>query len=173
MAGVGPTAIRDMLDRGHAPSVDQLSKIANAVGYTLPQLLEGTERVQLLLRVHGIAGGGGMWAEVPRSHGRVLPVNFFLDDHVVIEISGNALAPAYRDGDVIAGPKVAAAALHNLIGSDVIAELADGRRMIGILMRGSHSGTYNLRPFDAYGDEQRDIALAWAAPIRMILRGQS
>lgn len=173
MAKVGPTAVRDMLDRGHAPSVDQLAKIANVLGYTLPQLLEGTDHVQLLLRVHGISGGGGMWAEVPKAHNRVLPIDFFNEDHVVIEVSGNDLLPSYRAGDVISGPKTTASGLHNLIGSDVIVELEDGRRLVGILMRGNNSGLYNLRPFDAYGEERRDVAIAWAAPIRMILRGHS
>lgn len=41
----------------------------------------------------------------------------------------------------------------------------------GILLGGSRAGVYNIRPLDMRQSDARDISLAWAAPIQIIIRG--
>lgn len=170
-AGVGPTALRDILDRGQTPSVENLSKIARSLGVSLSYLYEGDSNVKLILTINGISQGRGMWSEVPRRHAKVVPLSFFNDEMVTVEVSDDDLAPNYRRGDIIAGPRSSGDTLSNLIGSDCIIETKSGRRTVCILMHGSKPGRYNLRSFDLRKDEQRDVEVEWAAPIRLILRG--
>lgn len=172
-AGVNATMIRDILDRGQKPSVVNAAKIARAIGYTLAQLYEGTTDVRVNLLIDGISRGADMWAGVPEQHARVLPVTMFSEDTVSIEVSPeySAVAFGFRAGDVISGHKVPAASLGNLVGRECIIMTTDNRRLLGVLMKGSRHGLYDVRPLDVRQPDTKDVELLWAAPITLIIRG--
>lgn len=169
-ANLGPTAIRDIVDREHSPSVDTLRKIAQVLGLRLAQLVDDRENVTLSLKVDGLALESSMWTPLSDRHARLIPLNFLSSDTVSVEIGSNAWEPAYRRGDVVSGSRHRGPTWHNLIGNDVIAEADDGRRFIGILAAGREPGGYDVRSHDPRDPGVRDVRLAWVAPIRMIIR---
>lgn len=171
-AGVGPTAIRDIVDRGQTPSVENLAKIARAVGMTLTELYEGDKRVDILLRVNGVTTGQSMWAELHGRHQKVVPLTVFDDDTVGVEVSTDNLLPSYRRGDILCGPRSSGAAASNLAGLDCIIQTSDGERYIGILTLGQKPGQMDIRSFDPRQDGRRNAPIEWVAPIRLILRGR-
>lgn len=169
-AGVNATMIHDILARGQTPSVENLSKIARALGYTLSDLYEGTIGLTLELQVMGVTRGREMWGAVKPSEQRVIPLTLFAKDSVSIEVGDDTLEPAYRRGDVLSGPKSSGSQLHNAIGSDCIVSLKDGQKILGVLLRGGTRATFNIRPLDRRREEFRDVHIEWAAPIHLILR---
>ncbi|MFZ4072499.1 MAG: hypothetical protein ACOYJ6_20730, partial [Caulobacterales bacterium] len=60
--------------------------------------------------------------------------------------------------------------LSNHVGCDVIAETADGQRLVGVLAAGSMRGRYTIRSFDPRQPEKANLAISWAAPIQVIVR---
>lgn len=172
-AGVNATMVHDILNRNSTPSVENLHRIAKVVGLTLSELYEGTERVHLTLRLDGLTMGADVWSEVPPRHARVVPLEILSEDTVSIEITDDALAPRYDRGDVLSGPKFWAPHFDNLVGTDCMVQLEDGTRRVGILLRGGGSNTYSIRSLNPRSGDIRDARLAWAAPVRMILRAPS
>ena len=172
-AGVNPTMIRDILDRGQTPSVVNAAKIARAVGYTLQQLYEGETALKMNLSVDGITKGASMWADVPARHSRILPVTIFSEDTVSVEVSpeDEALSYGFRSGDILSGHKTQASGLGNVIGRECIIMSADEKRFIGVLMKGSRHDRFDIRPLDVRRDDARDVEILWAAPITLIYRG--
>lgn len=171
-AGVNATAIRDIIDREQTPSVENLAKIARSVGYTLSDLYEGTDRVHISLRVNGVSTGNSMWAEIPAKHSKIVPLQILDDEFVSVEIGNDDLLPAYRRGDIVAGPKFSGVAVDNILGADCIVETADGSKVICILLSAERAGSYTLRSFDLRQKDKPAVKLSWAAPIRLILRGE-
>jgi transcriptional regulator with XRE-family HTH domain len=170
-AGVNATALRDIIDRGQTPSVENLSKLARAVGYTLTELYENGEPISLNFRITGISQGDGMWASLPPQQARIIPLNVFNEDHVWIEIGSDLEGTLYRRGDVIAGPKMSGTNHHNLIGSEVVMATKDGRQLIGILMPADKANRYSIRPFDPKRPDTRNVEVEWIAPVRFVIRG--
>lgn len=170
-AEVNTTALRDILDRGQTPSVDQLSRIAKALHTTLSYLYDGEQSISLALNISGVTSGeNGVWAEISRQKTRAIPLDLFDKDHVSIEVRGDDLSPEFRRGDIISGPKLKGPHLDNQIGRDCIVEAQDGNRYIGVLLRGSTPFKFNVRPFNLRAEEIRDVKVAWVAPIQLIIR---
>jgi transcriptional regulator with XRE-family HTH domain len=170
-AGVNPTMVHDILNKGSTPSVENLFRIAQALGMTLTELYEGTERVQVLLPINGIATEKNMWAELPPRHARVVPLEVFNEATVSIEISTDDYLPRFERGDIISGVRFSGPHLHNLLGRDCIVALANGERRIGILIQSSVHGLFTIRSLNPRQPDVHDAKIAWAAPIRMIVRG--
>lgn len=170
-AGTNQTALRDIIDRGQTPSVENLSKLARAVGYTLTELYENGEPVSLNFRLSGVAQGDGMWATLPPQQARIIPLDVLNEEHIWIEVGHDLDGTTYRRGDIIAGPKLDGPNHHNLIGCEVIMTTKDGEQLIGILMPADKPTRYSIRPFDPRKPERRNVEIAWLAPIRIVIRG--
>jgi DNA-binding XRE family transcriptional regulator len=172
-AGVNPTMIRDLLDRNAVPSVENAAKIARAVGYTLQQLYEGESTLKMNLNVDGITRGQSMWAKVSERHARVVPITVLSEDTVSVEIApeDEALAHGFRRGDVVSGQKIKAPFLSNVVGRECIIMTTSNDQYIGVLLKGSRSDTFDIRPLDVRQQEARDLSISWAAPITLIIRG--
>lgn len=172
-AGVNTTMVHDILKRNSTPSVENLSKIAHSVGLTLAQLYEGSEPVILNLRLSGVTTGAGMWADVPTRHAKVLPLTMFQSECVSVEVLDDSLAPRFDRGDIICGNRHLGPNLDNLIGLDCLVEQADGTRCVGILLRGAHPNLFSIRSLNPRNNDVRDVQIAWAAPISIVIRSQS
>lgn len=171
-AGVNSTMVHDILKRGMTPSVDNLSKIANSVGLTLAQLYEGEQPVILNIKLSGVTTGVGMWSNVPERHAKVLPLTIFHGDYVSVEVLDDSLSPRFDRGDIVCGARSLGPNLGNLVGLDCIMEQADGTRRVGILLRGSEQNSFSVRSFNPRIDDVRDVKIAWAAPISVVIRSQ-
>lgn len=170
-AGVGPTALRDILDREQSPSVDQLSKILRVLGRSLLDLYVENESINLNLKINGVTSEvPGVWSELPRQQSRYLPLKLLEQDAVTIEVNGSGLLPEFRHGDVISGPKIVGPHVDNYVGRECIVETKTGEHLICILMRGTKTGRFNLRPLDNRKEEIKNAEVAWIAPIEMIFR---
>jgi hypothetical protein len=172
-AGVHGTAFRDIFKRGQTPSVEQLAKIARALGTTLSGLYEGEHSVTLNLSITGVTSGDdGVWGEISDLNARSIPLDILQKDCVSIEVMGDDLRPEFRSGDIISGPKIKGPHLDNYIGTECIVEARDGRKLLGVLLRGTTAGRFNVRPFNMRREEVRNVDVAWLAPVQMIIRGQ-
>jgi transcriptional regulator with XRE-family HTH domain len=173
-AKVHGTAFRDILIRGQTPSVDQLAKIATALGTTLSALYDGEGAVTLNLSINGVTSGDrGVWSETNKLNSRTVPLDLLSKDCVTIEVRGDDLRPEFRPGDIIFGPRIKGPYLDNYIGVECIVCGRDGSRLIGILLRGTTPGRFNVRPFNLRQDEVRDVEVEWVAPVQMILRNRN
>ena len=104
-AGVNATMIRDILDRGQTPSVNNLAKIAAALGTSLGDIYEGGKHDKPLLMVSGVVIGGDVWTELSKHEMLGVSTPIFEADLVTIRIDTDALAPRFMRGDVLSGSK--------------------------------------------------------------------
>lgn len=174
-AGLGLTAIKDMLERGSVPSVERLDKVAVALGVTLSELYEGDESGAQTVSVLGIASAGEGWTAPPDdSQSGFEPITMKVEEGepVAIVVRGDSMMPRYMDGDLLIGARRVGRAADNLIGLSCIVETEDGRRFIKFIHRGVVRGTYDLRSVNPAVDDIRGVRLAWAAPVQWIKCGR-
>lgn len=168
-AGVNATMLRDILDRNSTPSVNNLDKIARALGLSLGSLYDGDEHLVPTVDCVGVAAGE-MWTayDVPQS----APINldFMSSDFVWVE--ARDLVPYYASGELIGGPRSSGNNVHSLIGQDVICETTTGQRYVKILAAGSVAGRYSLRSFDVRTPDITNVMLRWAAPVQVRIKGR-
>jgi hypothetical protein len=82
-------------------------------------------------------------------------------------VRDNAAAPTFEAGDML-WPGRARRDVGELVGRVVVAQLADGSRLVRRLLRGSHAGRFDLQAVNAAGAPLADQAIVEAAPIRWI-----
>jgi transcriptional regulator with XRE-family HTH domain len=92
------------------------------------------------------------------------------EHQIAIRIQTDKLVPAYRAGDVVIGTKLFGEAIKGAIGRDCIVQTADGRGFVRVVQAGAEDDLYNLRSFNHQSPDERDVDLAWAAPISWITR---
>lgn len=168
-AGVNVGMIHDIIRRGTVPPVANLIKIANALGVGAGYLVDGPGGAAPILSVVGVAGDGEMWRKPAPGAARNITLDMFAD-LVAVEIQTRDFEPRYNMGDVIAGPRAVGASLHNLLGSECIVETEDGKRLVKFLTAGNKDGFYSLRSANARTPDLPNVKIAFAAPIRLILR---
>ena len=149
--------------------------IATVAGLTVPEFFHSAEKPRLIRIVGQLAAGARLTlTDQPDPGGAVEHTKLSLGDgdQVAIRIEDDALAPAYRKGDVVICRKLAKARIPDAIGRDCVVKTADGRGFIKVLKKGSRRGIYTLRPFNASDEDIEDVELDWAAPIIWIRRLQ-
>lgn len=85
------------------------------------------------------------------------------EGRITLVVEGDSMTPRFRHGEKVTfGPR------HDdplpLIGHEVMARLADGRRLLKILRRGSRPGLYTLYSVNTAYDPIEDVELLWALP---------
>lgn len=171
-AGLGETAVRDMLQKVANPRIDTLEAVAEQLGYTLVELLDGRERRTTSVPIIGCVSAGEGWTPFS-GDGPIDEINIEMDGGPVIAllVRGESMVPVYRDGDVLIGAKRATSNAHNLIGTDCIIETKDGQRYVKFLARGTQRGRFNLKSYNPAHSDLENVDIAWAAPITMVYRG--
>lgn len=167
-AGLAYGTITDIMNKGTTPSVDNLAKIARVLGLSLGELYDGASNPTPVIEFSGMTAGQ-FWTH-PAPDQTTMPLALFEKPLVWLQVADDGLMPHYRSGDVIGGPKMAPARLANYVGKDVIAETADGVRLICVLHKGATRGRYALRPLDPRLPDVANAQLSWAAPIQVVLR---
>lgn len=152
-------------------TVDVFVKLAKAAGVSPVWLLQGDESFHLSIPTIGVVDKGEEWTPTPDA--QEAPVDFGLVAHdtVSLEVRGNSMAPAYRDGDFLVCSRFYGPSLDNLIGQDCVVRTLKGQCLLKILRRGSRPGRFNLRSYIPSVDDIEDVQLAWAAPVVWIKRG--
>lgn len=167
LAGLGRSAVRDILERGVNPSVVTLAEIAKVLNTTLADLLEGGVVSPLHYQVEGVVARGGEWIKCPTSN---VVIDNLVNDVIAVVVSETASLPGYRANDVLVGSKITSSGVDNTIGRDCIVETVTGERMVCVPQRGSSPGLFTLRPLDPREPDRRDVAILWAAPVTIIVR---
>jgi len=175
-AGLGETAVRDMLQKVTSPRIDTITAIADELGLTLTELMEGRKLVRREVPIIGAIEHLEMWvpANVSQMQHVAIDVDLSGGAPVALRVNTTAMAPAYRAGDVLVGAKLpdAAQRLGEIIGIDCILETADGQRLVKFVARGTSKNRVTLKGYHPTTPDLENVALAWAAPISVIIRGK-
>lgn len=167
-AGLGRTAVRDILERGATPSIENFRKLAAALNMTVAELYSGVQDATPILNITGISDGVRV-LDAPES-AKNKTIDIFDPSIVWVKVSDNELYPYFRSGDVIGGPRTISIAVDNLLGLECIVETDDGARHIRTLTRGNKLNRYHLRGLRPDQGEIPDAKVLWAAPIKFIIR---
>lgn len=169
-AGLGATFLRDVLEKGRTPSVENFVAISEALGVSPLYLIYGDKQPRITIPIVGIVSAGEGWISV--DEGQLEPVEFIIDhqDTIGIEVRGDSMSPVYRNGDFLIGDRHHGPYLDNLIGLDCVVMTAEGSGYVKILRRGGRLGRYNLKSYNPTFDDIENVQVAWAAPIRWIRR---
>ena len=155
---------------GTEPKLGNAISLANAVGWSLTHFALGETASKLQIEIRGIVDTERDWSLV-KSQTLKAPLDTSRTDLEWYAIRTRDLEPHYRDGDIVGGVRVAGAGLHNLAGQDCIIETAGGDRRVCTLLLGRKSGVYDLRTIARLSHAERDVRIAWAAAIQIIMRG--
>jgi phage repressor protein C with HTH and peptisase S24 domain len=175
-AGLDPTTFnksKRITAEGHErwPSTESIARALAATDISIDsfvQLIGGSPRGARSIPLFGFAqaANGGVLDEqgFPAAKARdEIALPFADDEHAyALEISGDAMRPAYRDGDII----VVAPALPIRRGDRVVVKTSDGELTIAELKRRT-ARTLELQSLDPKGAERTLAAsdVAWVARI--------
>lgn len=169
-AGLNLTMLRDILDRGRTPSVDNLARIARVLNLSLGNLYDGDIIRTVNIVVSGSLVGGEMVAQYAPEFAPVVPFQILPEDLAFVRIDTDDFQPAYRRGDLIGGLRTTGPNVHNLIRRECIVHTLDEQEYVGILMPGSKPDHYTIRSLVPGHDDTPNVRIAWAAPISLIMR---
>jgi phage repressor protein C with HTH and peptisase S24 domain len=158
-AGLGPTAVRDILDRpGTDVRLGTLRKLADQLDSSVEELI-GVESVVLAGRIG--AGGSVIFEEeafrtAPRPPGAGRAVE-------ALEVIGDSMLPRYSEGDLVYISRSHDGVDESSMGEYCACRLTTGETYVKILARGTRPGFFTLRSLNAADIE--DVELEWATPI--------
>lgn len=163
-AGLGPTAIRDIIKYETKDiNASTLIKIADVLETTVDELT-GAEPVYLAGKIG--AGGSILFEEydepqeVPRpplAKGRL----------IALQVEGDSMLPRYDAGDIIYIRREHEGVLPAYIGYHCAVRTADGGTFLKILEEGTEPGKFTLLSHNA--PPMRNVELAWASPVLFVL----
>jgi repressor LexA len=163
-AGLGQTAVRDLMQKTDNPGIGTLHKIAEALQVPF-EVINGTGGVKLV----GKIGAGGSIAYfsdddeehfVPRPPLAPGPLMAF-------EVAGDSMLPKYEPGDVIYARRDHDGVLPAYIGKYCAVHLADGGTYLKRLAAGSQIERYTLRSLNAA--DMENVEVIWAAPVLFVM----
>lgn len=168
-AGLKSTAVRDAIRTGN-PTVRTLVPIADFLNVSLEQLVFGVEDRPIEIPVVGIVSAGDGWLNPDETNHD--PIEFRLNGQgmIAIEIRGDSMYPAYRNGDFLVCTKHEGPHLDNLVGLDCAILTRDGQGYVKKLLRGAKKNRYNLKSYNLAYEDIIDVEVAWAAPVQWIKR---
>lgn len=172
-AGLGETAVRDMLESVGSPRLNSLSAVADVLGLSLSEFLEGGASQARRVPVIGYVSAGEGWSPFD-GDGPIDEIEITLHggEAVALTVRGDSMAPVYRDGDTLIGTKRPTSNARMLVGADCIIATRAGERFVKFLARGTQRGRFNLKSYNPAHPDRENVEIQWAAPIDMIIRGR-
>lgn len=164
VAGLGETAVRDLMEKVDDPKVGTLIKLADALEIPASSLF-GNQ-----VPVLGKVGAGGsvlfndedddpvMVDRPPGAVGRLM----------ALSVTGDSMLPVYRDGDIVYVNRDHEGVLPEYIGEECVVHTVDGGHFLKTLAIGSQVNRYTLRSFNA-GDIE-NVELIWATPVLFVMK---
>lgn len=165
VAGLGETAVRDLMDTVEDPRVSTLIKLADALEVPASSLF-GTQ-VPVLGRIG--AGGSILFEESdepelvdrpPGASGRLM----------ALRVTGDSMMPVYRDGDIIYVNRDHEGVLPDYLGEECAVHTIDGGTFLKVLTIGGQSNRYTLRSFNAV--DMENVEVLWASPVLFVMRNR-
>lgn len=101
-----------------------------------------------------------------------LPGQTLAPDAVALEVRGDSMYPAMRDGDILVyDRRYSGTDIRHLVGMECVCETLDGRIFIKEIRAGSTAGTWTLMSLNA--PPRENMRLRWAAPVRLVIKRYS
>lgn len=162
-AGIGETAVRDLLERTANPGIATLHKVADALKVPLTKLT-GMDSVPLV----GKIGAGGLVAyqSDDDDHEFVPRPPSGAGDIIALEVLGDSMLPKYEAGDVIYIENEDSP-IDRQVGEYCAIRLADGGTYLKQLATGGTRDRYVLRSLNAADIE--NVEIVWARPVLFIM----
>jgi phage repressor protein C with HTH and peptisase S24 domain len=163
VAGLGETAVRDILEKGVEPRVGTLIKIADALDVPASSLFGS--QVPVLGKIG--AGGSVLFEQadepelVDRPPGAVGKL-------MALRVAGDSMFPVYRDRDVIYVARDHEGVLPQYLGEECAVHTQDGGTYLKTLTLGSETNRYTLRSFNA--PDMENVEVVWATPVLFVMR---
>lgn len=167
-AKLGETAVRDLLERRPDPRLSTVLAVSKALGKSLSEIVEGNEPLYQIVAISGCASAGEAWEPFDDGLGEL--ELHIAGEPIAIEVKGSSMAPIYRNGDILAGPKCLSGHAEKMIGRDCILATESGERYVKYLTKGSTKGRFDLRSYNPLNKDIENVKLAWAAPIVWVKR---
>jgi phage repressor protein C with HTH and peptisase S24 domain len=167
-AGIGVTAVRDLLERTTNPGISTLGKVAEALRMPLETLL-GRDQVPLV----GQIGAGGLVSYSSEDDGYEMvsrPPNA-IGDILALEVLGDSMLPKYEAGDVIYINQQHTDPAEKHVGEYCAIRLPEGGTYLKMLAPGRDARRFTLRSLNA-GDIE-NVEVEWATPVLFIMPRRS
>ncbi|WP_066706916.1 LexA family transcriptional regulator [Celeribacter ethanolicus] len=158
-------------------NVDDAMKVIEAFGVSAEEFMSGNIGRSYSVAVAGRVGAGAtVQLEDPYPKGDGLyhiacPPQIGPHGIVAVEVEGNSMEPAYEAGDILFYSRDVIGVPSEAIGKRCVVEDADGMVWIKLLRRrdGQPEGLFDLISFHADTPPMYDVAVKWAAPVKMHL----
>lgn len=174
-AGLGETAVRDIIERQQDPRTKTLARLAQVLGVTIGELVEGQQPLIQSIPIVGCISAGEGWIPFDDEAAHTVDeVELRVDggEPVALEVKGDSMYPVYRDGDLLIGAKASGPRADNLVGLDCIVLTDRNERYVKFLARGDAPGKFHLRSYNPAHKDIPNVKLVWAAPILWVKRSQ-
>lgn len=159
--------------KSQSTNVDDAQRVAAALGMSLDQFLNGEFASHPTITIAGQVGAG---AHVPvfdayeKGTGPqvIAPPGLPSSGIVAVEIVGDSMEPIYSAGDLLFYSRATHEGVpEDVIGHRCVCEDVDGMGWVKQVKRGSEPGLFNLISLNPGADNMHDVALKWAAKVRL------
>lgn len=163
-AGLGPTGIRDLMEKTDNPGIGTLHQVAEALDVPF-ETISGASGVPLA----GKIGAGGQIVYYPEDGDTVLVPRPPLAPGplMAFEVSGDSMLPKYEPGDIIYARRDHDGVLPEYLGGYCAVRLSDGGTYLKRLTTGTELGRYTLLSLNAA--DMVNVEVEWAAPVLFIM----
>ncbi|WP_242652287.1 helix-turn-helix domain-containing protein [Limimaricola pyoseonensis] len=173
-AGMSATGVRDIITRKTKnPTFANLVKIADVLGVSVHEIVGDPPS----LRTIAIAGKVGAGAQVPvfDAYGKEgdgpqveAPPGLPISGIVAVEVEGDSMEPIYSAGDLLFYTRAVAEGVPTeAVGRRCVCECEKGLGWVKQVKLGSEPGLFNLISLNPGAENQHDVRLKWAAPVRL------
>jgi len=175
-AGLDKSAIRKMLNgESKSPKLSNAIAIANALGMSIdeishPDRFLGAENSVPVVGTVGAGARVPVFSAYDRSTAPQVACPPGIDKAgvVAVEIDGDSMEPVYSAGDLLFYTRHTADGVPTeAIGRRCICECENGFGWVKQVRLGSEPGLFNLVSINPAADNQHDVRLRWAAPVKL------
>lgn len=182
-AGMGVSAVRDLIRKNSSPKVSTAQALAGVMGLTLDEVIALGGGQPYAGRPIAVAGRVGAGASVPlvdaysKGDGRFLvaaPAQLLrhggAQGIVAVEVEGDSMAPMYQPGDVLFYCRATHEGIaEEDIGRPCVVEDADGNAWVKQVKRGDEPGLFHLISLNPTAETRHNQQVRWAARVRLAL----
>lgn len=165
-AGLGETAIRDLMEKVDDPRVGTLIKVADALEMPVSALFG--DMVPVLGKIG--AGGSVLFEEEDDKPETVVRPPGAAGRLMALRVTGDSMFPVYRDGDLVYVARDHDGVLPEYIGEECAVHTVEGGTFLKVLVDGSKPGRYTLRSFNA--PDMENVEIVWASRVEFVMRGR-
>ncbi|OOY16740.1 S24 family peptidase [Thioclava sp. DLFJ4-1] len=176
-AGVPYDFLKNVMQgKSQRPNLEDAIKIARYFGVTLEEFLEGASAEEpATIAVAGQVGAGAKIELVdahPKGDGLfhvACPADLSPHGIVAVEVAGDSMTPVYEPGTILFYTRDALGVPTEAIGRICVCEDDEGRAWVKQVKTGSEPGRFHLISINPIAENRHDVALKWAAPVRLSL----